>query len=84
MRAHVKEQIAIVIGMLSIQVKALQHLKDKTEDFSRAAGIQDAIDILEEVIMIGMSITDNEIDTKHKNMKAALETRMANRIPNDN
>lgn len=70
--------------MLGIQIKALKILRDKTENEDRALGVQDAIDVLEEAVMTGMSITDQEIDTKHKNMKTALETVMANRIPGDN
>jgi hypothetical protein len=84
LREHVKEQISIVIGMLDIQVKALKELRDKSTSDKYREGVQDCIDILEEAILTGMSITDSEIDTKHKNMKAALEAKLANKIPGDN
>ena len=80
MREHVKDQIDIQLGMLEIQVKALRVLKDKTENSFRAAGIQDAIDILEEAILTGLSITNQEIDGKERNSVEKDVEQMCQRL----
>jgi hypothetical protein len=66
--------------MLDIHIKVFRELKEKSMSDKYKEGVQDCIDILEEAILTGMSITNDEIDTKHKNMKAALETKLSNKI----
>jgi hypothetical protein len=84
LRDHVKDQIALLIGFIEIQVKALEELKDKSTSDKYREGVQDCIDILDEAILTGLSITDDEIEQKHRTMKTALEAKMANKIGKDN
>jgi len=84
LREHVKDQIGIQLGMLEIQVKTFEELKDKSTSDKYRDGVQDCIDILNESILTGMSITDDEIESKGRTMKSALETTMANKISEDN
>jgi hypothetical protein len=82
LKDFVRKLIDIQLGMINVHIKVLRDLRDKAESEEYSRGVQDCIDILEESMLTGMSITDDEIHKKEREMEAALETIMANRGDN--
>lgn len=79
----VRKMIDHTLGMLKVQIGLLEVLKEKTTDKRKAAGIQEAIDVLYASLETGQNITDEEIGIKARSMKSIFETILANKIENN-
>ena len=72
------------LGMLDIHIKMFSQLRDKADNPEYKQGVQDCINFLNESLMVGMSITDEDIARKERGLQVALETIMANKIEGNN
>lgn len=84
LKDFVRKLIDIQLGMTDIHIKSLSVLRDKSDSTEYQRGVQDCIDILEESMLTGMSITDDEIHKKERGLQVALETIMGSKIEGDN
>jgi hypothetical protein len=82
LKDFVRRLIDIQLGMLDIHISAFKQLRDKSNSSEYQQGVQDCIDIIEESVITGMSITDDEICDKERSLQAVLGTMMANKGSN--
>lgn len=83
LKDFVHKLIEIQLGMIHIHISSFKHLRDKSSNYDYMTGVQDCIDIMEESLLTGMSITDEEIQQKERGLQAALEAILASRIPGE-
>jgi hypothetical protein len=79
LKEFVRGMIETQLGMLNMQIAALRGLRDRTENSDKKEGIQDCIDILEEAVITGKSITDEEIYKKVEALDEVLTQIMASK-----
>ena len=82
LKEFVRKLIDIQLGMTDIHIKTLRALREKSNSKEYSRGVQDCIDILEESMLTGMSITDDEIHKKERGLQLAFEKIMASRSEN--
>lgn len=82
LREFVRKLIEIQLGMVKIHISAFEQLRNKAGNGEYQRGVQDCIDILNESLLTGMSITDDEIHKRERDLQAVLEIILANREDN--
>jgi hypothetical protein len=65
------------VGFIQVHIRSLERLRDDTEDESRAAGIQDAIDLLNDSCQKGREVFDDLVSRRVELLQNRMDSEAA-------